>query len=122
MRRVLAAALVRLPPLGAPRLPPLAFHDAQPPRCNGEAGFAREATRLHLPILRDLRRHRISVGLWSAWRRAQKEPQGSLVARDGARTERHRGTRRGDPDASARLGSEWARQRIRRSAGGLQEL
>ena len=44
------------------------------------------------------------------------------MARDGPRARRHRGARRRDPHAPARLGGERARRRLHRSAGRLPEL
>ena len=41
---------------------------------------------------------------------------------DGARARRHRGARRGDPHAPARVGSERARRRVRRSARRLPHV
>src|SRR5207248_1567992 len=65
-------------PLPAHRLTPLAFPNAKPPRRNGQARVAVQAARLHLPILRDLRRYRIGLGLRSARRRAEEESQGTV--------------------------------------------
>ena len=55
------------------------------PRRDGETRVAVQAARVHLPVVRDLRRHRLRVGLRPARRRAQEEHQGAVVARHGAR-------------------------------------
>ncbi len=81
-----------------------------------------QAARFHFPVIRDLRRHRLSLGLRPARHRAQAQPPGALVERDGPHPREHRRPRLGDPHASARMGSERARQWIRRSDGGLPQL
>src|SRR5258706_14073208 len=91
-------------------------------RRNGQARVARKATRLHLSKLRNLRRSGLGVGLRATRRRAQEEPQGRMVARDGAPARRHRGAGRRDSHASARLGGQWARRWIHGSARGLPHV
>src|SRR5437879_3803220 len=51
---------------------------------NGKNRLAVQTARLHLPIERNLRRHRRLLGLRSAGRRAEEEHQGRLVAGHGA--------------------------------------
>src|SRR3972149_423124 len=52
-------------------------------RCNGPAGLARQASRLCVPVLRDLRRTGLGVGLRAPGRGAQEESQGGLVGGGG---------------------------------------
>src|SRR6476661_785622 len=72
-------------------LVPSLVHHPGPPKGNaatrrdGQARVALQATRIHLPILRDLRRHRLGVGLRAAWSGTQEEPQGPVVVLDGWR-------------------------------------
>ena len=61
---------------------------------NGQAGLARQAAGLRLPVLRDLRRPRFGLGLRPARGGAQAEHQGPLVAIAGPCPGRHRGPRR----------------------------
>ena len=82
-----------------------------------------QAARLRLPVLRDLRRH--SARCWDYGPlgvELKQQRQGPLVARDGARARRHRGPRRRDPHAPARLGGLRPRRGLHRSAGGLQDV
>src|SRR2546426_951543 len=93
----------------------------------GEGSFDRtslvgKASGLRVPVLGDLRRPRLGVGLRTAGRRAQEEHQGALVALDGARPRGHRGIGRGDPDASQGVGSVGSRVGVHRSARGLQTV
>src|ERR1039457_5606041 len=92
------------------------------PRRDGKTGVALQAARLRLSVLRDLWRTGFSLGLRPPRNRAQAQPSGALVARDGAVARRHRGTRFRDPDAPARLGGERPRGRIRGPARGLQDV
>ena len=91
-------------------------------RIDGQARLPRQAARLRLPVLRDLRRARVGLGLRPARRRAQEEREGPLVAGHGPRPRRHRGARCRHPHAPARLGGLRPRRRLHRSAGGLQAL
>ena len=119
---VLTASLQRPDTLRFASGYPRVRNDVSISRRDGKARVALQAARIHLPVLRDLRRHGIGVGLRPARRRAQEERQGPLVARDGPRARRHRGARRGDPDAPAGVGSERPRRRLHRSARRLPEL
>ncbi len=89
---------------------------------HGQARVALQAARIRLPVVRDLRRPRLRVGLRPAGRRAQEERQGPLVAGHGPRPRRHRGTRRRHPDAPQGVGGLRARGGLHRPAGGLQDL
>ena len=83
-----------------------ARHGGQRP--DGKARFPVQAPGLRLPVVRDLRRHGLRVGLRPAGRGAQAQRQGRVVARDGARARRHRGARRRHPDAPAGVGGQRA--------------
>ena len=81
---------------------------------------ARQAPRLHLPVVRDLRRHQRGLGLRPARRRAQEQRQARLVAGDGPGARRHRRARCGHPHAPAGLGHVRARRLVQRPAGGVR--
>src|SRR5437870_2066342 len=74
-------------------------------QCHGQVGVAGQATRLRVPVLGDLRRPRLGVGLRAVGRRAEEKHQGALVALDGPRSRGHRRPGRGDPDAPQGMGS-----------------
>ena len=84
--------------------------------------LALEASRLHLPVVRDLRRHQRRLGLRAARRRAQEQRQARLVARDGPGSRRHRRPRRRDPDAPPGVGHARPRRLVQRPAGRVREL
>ena len=90
-------------------------------RRDGPPGLAVQAARLCLPVVRDLRRRRFHMGLRTARRRDEARDPRLLVGVDGA-ARRHRRSRRGHPDASARVGSLRTRCGVHGSADRLQEL
>src|SRR5687767_7894683 len=77
-------------------------------RCDGEAGFAGQAARLHFSVVGDLWGRCVRLGLRSARSGAQAQPAGPVVARHGAPAGRHRRPRLGDPHASQGVGGERA--------------
>ena len=83
---------------------------------------ALQAARLHLPLLRDLRRGRLDLRLRPLRRPAQEQRQERVVARDADRARRHRRDRLGDHPAPAGLGGVRARRRLQRPDGRLQDL
>ena len=84
--------------------------------------LAVQAPRVHLPVVRDLRRHQRRVGLRAPRGRAQEQREARLVARDGPGPRRHRRPRRRDPDAPPGVGDERPRRLVQRSARRVREL
>ena len=82
---------------------------------------ALEATRLHLSLVRDLRRHQRGLGLRAARRRAQEQRQAGVVADHGPGARRHRRPRRRDPHASPGLGDVRPRRIVQRPAGRMPD-
>ena len=81
-----------------------------------------QATRLRLPVERDLRRLPLHLGLRAARRAAQAQREGRLVALDGAAPRRHRRPRRRDPHGAEGLGGERPPRDVHRPAGRLPQL
>ena len=85
----------------------LPAHGGDPNRLDGEDGHDRvpvQAQGVHLPGLRDLRRHRQHLRLRAARRRAQAARQGGLVEPHGHGARRRRRPRLGDHPEPARCG------------------
>ena len=81
-----------------------------------------EASRLRLPVQRDLRRLPVHLGLRAARRAAQAQRQGRLVALDGAAPRRRRRPRRRDPHGPEGLGGERPPRDLHRPARRLPQL
>ena len=75
-----------------------------------------------LPVVRDLRRVPLHLGLRAARRPAQAQRQGRLVAVDGAAPRRHRRPRRRDPHGAEGVGGERPRRHLHRPARRLPQL
>ena len=73
-------------------------------RHDGQDRLARDAPRVRLPVVGDLRRARLLVRLRALRRAAQGERQGALARGDGARARRHRRARLVDHPPPARSG------------------
>ena len=78
--------------------------------------LAVQAPRLHLPVVRDLRRHQRGVGLRAPRRGAEEQRQARLVEGDGPGPQRHRRPGRRDPHASPGVDHLRARRLVQRPA------
>ena len=74
------------------------------PQVDGARRQPREAPRPGVPVLRDLRRLPLDLGLRAARRAAQAQREGRVVALDGAAPRRRRRSRRRDPHGARRSG------------------
>ncbi len=85
---------------------------------NGQTGIALPATRILVPVQRDLRRPQRLLGLRTAGRRAEAERARGLVARHGHRTQRAGGPGR----CSVRLRNDRARLHDHHAPAGVEVL
>ena len=81
-----------------------------------------QATRLHLPVVRDLRRHQRGVGLRAPGRGAEEQRQARLVAGHGPGARRHRGPRCRHPHAPPGVGHLRARRLVLRPPRGVRHV
>src|SRR5262249_22067183 len=93
-----------------------------PARPDGTDRQPREATRVRVPVERDLRRVPEHLGLRTARRPPEAQRQGRMVAHDGAATRRRRRPRRRHPDGTEGLGGERSSRDLHRPARRLPEL
>ena len=107
---------------GAKRAPATIASPYGQDRPDGPRRQPREATRLRLPVERDLRRLPVDLGLRAARRAAQAQREGRLVALDGAAARRHRRPRRRHPHGAEGVGGERAPRDLHRPARRLPQL
>ena len=88
-------------------------------RNDGEDRRALQAARLHLPVLRDLRRAGLDLRLRPLRRAAEEQREGRVVARERAGARRHGGPGRRDPHAPAHLGGLRPPRGLHRSPGAV---